>query len=102
MTVQAIVFGPDNVPVVTDPANAAQDVCFAVLSALTHSRSRNVGGMLKALAEAPGTLGCWWFIRLLLRRVAPGRLAARLPRARYAPFARLVSGRVNDLGSEGS
>ena len=34
MTVQAIVFGPDNVPVVTDPAKAGQDVCFAVFSAL--------------------------------------------------------------------
>jgi hypothetical protein len=56
MTVRAIVFGPDNVPVVTDPAKAGQDVCFAVFSALTHSRSRNVGGILKALAEALGTL----------------------------------------------
>jgi hypothetical protein len=55
MTVQVIVFGPDNVPAVTDPAEAAADVCFAVFSALTHSRSKKVGGILGALAEALGT-----------------------------------------------
>jgi hypothetical protein len=56
MTVQVIVFGPDNVPVVTDPVDAAKDVCFTVFSALTHSRSRQVGGILKALAQALGTV----------------------------------------------
>jgi hypothetical protein len=56
MIVQVIVFGPDNVPVIADPVKAGQDVCFAVFSALAHSRSRNVGGILKALAEALGTL----------------------------------------------
>lgn len=56
MTVRVIVFGPDNVPVVTDPAEAAMDVCFTVFSALTHSRSRQVGGILEALAQALGTV----------------------------------------------
>jgi hypothetical protein len=56
MTVQVVVFGPDNVPAVTDPAEAAEDVCFAVFSALTHSRSGAVGGILGALALALGTV----------------------------------------------
>jgi hypothetical protein len=56
MTVLGIVFGPDNVPIVTDPAEAAEDICFTVFSALTHSRSRAVGGILKVLAEALGTV----------------------------------------------
>jgi hypothetical protein len=56
MTVQVVVFGPDNVPAVTDPAEAAKDVCFTVFSALTHSRSGAVGGILGALAQALGTV----------------------------------------------
>jgi hypothetical protein len=56
MTVAGIVFGPDNVPAVTDRTEAAKDVCFTVFSALTHSRSRKVGGILNVLAEALGTV----------------------------------------------
>lgn len=51
-----VVFGPDNVPPVTDPADAAAKPVFAVFSALTHSRSRKVGGILEALVTALGTM----------------------------------------------
>jgi hypothetical protein len=56
MTVCPAVLGPDNVPAVTDPAEAARDVCFTVFSALTHSRSGKVGGILEVLADALTTL----------------------------------------------
>jgi hypothetical protein len=56
MVVSPAVLGPDNVPAVTDPAEAAQDVCFTMLSALTHSRSRQVGAILEVLADALTTV----------------------------------------------
>ena len=56
MIVNPAVLGPDNVPAVTDPAEAAQDVCFTMLSALTHSRSREVGAILEVLADALTTV----------------------------------------------
>lgn len=37
-TTRLVVFGPDNVPAVTDPAEAAADLMLTVFSALTHSR----------------------------------------------------------------
>jgi hypothetical protein len=52
MLVHPVVLGPDNVPAVTDAAEAKLDVTFAVFSALTHSRSPNVGAILEALAGA--------------------------------------------------
>jgi hypothetical protein len=56
LTATLVVFGPDNVPPITDPAEAAGDLVFAVFSALTHSRSRAVGGILEALVTALGTI----------------------------------------------
>jgi hypothetical protein len=56
MTVNAIVLGPDNVPVITEIAEAQADVGFAVFSALTHSRSKQIDGILKTLAAALGTI----------------------------------------------
>ena len=56
MVVYPAVLGPDNVPAVTDPAEAARDLGFAVFSALTHSRSQKVGGILEALAQALTTV----------------------------------------------
>ena len=52
MLVHPVVLGPDNVPAVTDTAEAGIDVTFAVFSALTHSRSPKVGAILEALAGA--------------------------------------------------
>jgi hypothetical protein len=48
--------GPDNVPPVTRKEQACADVCSAVFSALTHSRSPQAGGILEVLASALGTL----------------------------------------------
>jgi hypothetical protein len=52
MLVHPVVFGPDNVPAVTDIAEAGLDVTYAVFSALTHSRSSKVGAILESLAGA--------------------------------------------------
>jgi hypothetical protein len=52
MLVHPVVLGPDNVPAVTDIAEAGLDVTYAVFSALTHSRSSKVGAILEALAGA--------------------------------------------------
>ena len=45
VTARLVVFGPDNVPAITDPAEAAGDLTLAVFSALTHSRRAEVGGI---------------------------------------------------------
>jgi hypothetical protein len=52
MVVHPVVLGPDNVPAVTDAAEAKLDVTFTVFSALTHSRSSKVDAILEALAGA--------------------------------------------------
>ena len=52
MTVHATVLGPDNVAVITDPETARKDLGFAVFSAITHSRSKQIGGILETLAGA--------------------------------------------------
>lgn len=59
LTVQVttpIVFGPDTVPAITDPAEAADDLVLAVFSALTHSRTPAAGGIIEALLAALGTI----------------------------------------------
>lgn len=56
MVVRAIVVGPDNVPVPRDVAEAADDIPFAVLAALTHGHDTDIGGILKVLAEALNTV----------------------------------------------
>jgi hypothetical protein len=55
-TTRLVVFGPDNVPAITDPDEAAGDLMLAVFSALTHSRRKVVGGILEALATALATI----------------------------------------------
>jgi hypothetical protein len=52
VTAHLVVFGPDNVPVINDREEAEQDVMLTVFSALTHSRGRQVRGILEVLAEA--------------------------------------------------
>jgi hypothetical protein len=56
MTVTPVVLGPDNVPAVTSLAEAADDIPFAVFSALTHSRGPEAHAILKALAAALDTI----------------------------------------------
>jgi hypothetical protein len=56
VTARLVVFGPDNVPAITDPAETADDVTLAVFSALTHSRRPDVSGILEALATALATI----------------------------------------------
>jgi len=56
VVVNPVVLGPDNVPAVTDPAEASVDVTFAVFSALTHSRAPELGAILEALAGALTTI----------------------------------------------
>jgi hypothetical protein len=56
MTVTAVVLGPDNVPAVTSPVEAADDIPFAVFSALTHSRGPEAHAILTALAAALDTI----------------------------------------------
>jgi hypothetical protein len=51
-----VVLGPDNVPPLTTPEEAAGDLPFAVFAALTHSRGREVGAILGALASALNTI----------------------------------------------
>lgn len=47
-----LVLGPHNVPIVTDPAEAAVNVPLAALSAITHVNDPDIGAILKALAAA--------------------------------------------------
>ncbi|MFI7002655.1 hypothetical protein [Nocardia sp. NPDC050175] len=52
LTMSPLVLGPDNVPVVTDPAIAAADVPLATLSAMTHAKDPCIDAILKSLAAA--------------------------------------------------
>jgi hypothetical protein len=56
LTMTPVVLGPDNVPPLTTPEEAAGDLPFAVFAALTHSRGRKVGAILEALASALNTI----------------------------------------------
>ncbi|WP_024804642.1 hypothetical protein [Nocardia sp. BMG51109] len=52
LTVQPMVLGPHNVPVVTDSDSAAEDIPLATLSAVAHAKDPRIGDVLKALATA--------------------------------------------------
>lgn len=52
LSVHPLVVGPENVPVITDPSVAAQDLAMAALSALTHGRRPDADAILEALARA--------------------------------------------------
>jgi hypothetical protein len=56
VTARLVVFGPDNVPAITDPDEAAQYPALAVFSALTHSRRSDARGILEALVTALATI----------------------------------------------
>ncbi|NJQ03632.1 hypothetical protein [Streptomyces zingiberis] len=50
-----LVLGPGNVPVITDPEEAAQDLTLATFCAMTHGRDPDINGILEALARALGS-----------------------------------------------
>jgi hypothetical protein len=52
LVVRPMVLGPDNVPVITDEKEAAQDVSLAVLSAITHGKGPHAAAILGPLAAA--------------------------------------------------
>jgi hypothetical protein len=56
LIMRPLVLGPHNVPVITDPAEAARDVPLATLSAVTHAREPGADAILKTLASAMKTL----------------------------------------------
>ncbi|MGW7208281.1 hypothetical protein [Streptomyces sp. NPDC054837] len=56
LTLRALVLGPHNVPLVTDPSAAARDIPLATLSAITHAKDPNAPAILKALAVALKTI----------------------------------------------
>ncbi|MBN6056236.1 hypothetical protein JYK22_30195, partial [Nonomuraea sp. RK-328] len=56
LVLHPIVLGPDNVPAITDLAEASEDVVLAVFSALTHGRSPQVTAILEVLAAALDTV----------------------------------------------
>ncbi|WP_329316570.1 hypothetical protein [Streptomyces sp. NBC_01262] len=55
LSTHPLVLGPDNVPVITDPDEAARDLTLATFCAMTHARGRNIDGILEALARALGS-----------------------------------------------
>ncbi|WP_084494937.1 hypothetical protein [Nocardia shimofusensis] len=52
LVARPLVLGPDNVPVITDTAEAITDVPLAALSAITHAHHPSIGAILKSLAAA--------------------------------------------------
>jgi len=54
LAVRPLVLGPDNVPVITDPEQAACSLPLAVFSAMTHGNDPDVAVILEALATALG------------------------------------------------
>ncbi|NGO45877.1 hypothetical protein [Streptomyces ureilyticus] len=52
LTFRPLVAGPHNMPVITDPHEARADLALATLSAVTHAKNPDVGGILKALSTA--------------------------------------------------
>ncbi|MFS8200712.1 hypothetical protein ACLVWQ_18760 [Streptomyces sp. CWNU-52B] len=56
LTVRPFVLGPDNVPVITDAQEAAEDVPLAVLSAMTHGKGPRTAPILESLATALRTI----------------------------------------------
>ncbi|WTE38637.1 hypothetical protein OH735_21345 [Streptomyces sp. NBC_01618] len=60
LTLQALVAGPHNMPVITDVAEARKDLALATLAAITHAGDPDIGAILKtlstALRDAPETI----------------------------------------------
>lgn len=54
ISIHPLVLGPDNFPVITDPAEAARSLAMAAFSAMTHGRDPKAPAILEALAQALG------------------------------------------------
>ncbi|MFD3515375.1 hypothetical protein [Streptomyces sp. NPDC058657] len=54
LTTHPLVLGPDNVPLITDSAQAGQDLALATFSAMTHGKAPDPTAILEALAIALG------------------------------------------------
>ncbi|MEH0575951.1 hypothetical protein [Streptomyces sp. B21-108] len=52
LTLRPLVIGPHNMPLITDPDDARADFPLAALSAITHAKDPDVGGILKTLSTA--------------------------------------------------
>ncbi|GAA0631536.1 hypothetical protein GCM10009535_03850 [Streptomyces thermocarboxydovorans] len=52
LTLRPLVLGPDDVPVIDSPDEAARDIPLTVLSAALHSRDQGADAILNALAKA--------------------------------------------------
>ncbi|MFE7412389.1 hypothetical protein [Streptomyces laurentii] len=52
LTIQPVVVGPHNMPVITDPAEARADLALTTLSAITHADDPDIDAILKALSTA--------------------------------------------------
>ncbi|MFJ3900220.1 hypothetical protein [Streptomyces sp. NPDC090025] len=57
ISVHPLVLGPGNVPLITDPAEAARNLAMAAFSAVTHGTHPEAPAILEALATALGTAG---------------------------------------------
>ncbi len=55
LSVHPVVFGPDNIPAVTDYEAAAKDIPLATLSAITHAEQADIDDIIEALATAVKT-----------------------------------------------
>ncbi|MFI8826898.1 hypothetical protein [Streptomyces sp. NPDC053431] len=55
LSLHPLVLGPDNVPVITDPAEAARNLAMTAFSAMTHGTHQEAPAILEALAKALGT-----------------------------------------------
>ncbi|MFE7039217.1 hypothetical protein ACFU9X_07110 [Streptomyces atratus] len=52
LTLQALVAGPHNMPVITDVAEARKDLALATLAVITHAGDPDIGAILKTLSTA--------------------------------------------------
>ncbi|MEU1671498.1 hypothetical protein ABZ752_05645 [Streptomyces roseifaciens] len=85
LTVRPLVLGPGNVPLITDPGRAAQELLPTVFSVVTHSRDEEEAEAgLKALAEALATVEsdsaafCWELLEIGLGDFLTGDIRRHL------------------------
>ncbi|MEU1038152.1 hypothetical protein [Streptomyces sp. NPDC005907] len=52
LVLRPVVAGPHNMPVITDPAEARDDLVLATLAAITHAGDPDIGAILEALSTA--------------------------------------------------
>ncbi|MER8083996.1 hypothetical protein ABTZ57_02220 [Streptomyces sp. NPDC094048] len=52
LTLQALVAGPHNMPVITEVAEARKDLALTMLAAITHAGDPDIGAILKSLSTA--------------------------------------------------